>query len=140
MIEALAFFVSCILLVLAGIHFYWAFGGAWGFDATLPTDAHGKRMLNPKKTDSLIVGLGLLIFGAYYLMITCILTHTIPNWLYVLLGWLIPIIFFARAIGDFRYIGFFKKIKTTRFAKYDTWYYSPLCLILSIATTLITTR
>jgi hypothetical protein len=44
----------------------------------------------------------------------------------------IAIIFLIRAIGDFRYVGFLKKIKNTKFAKKDTKYYSPLCSLISV--------
>ncbi|KRE83053.1 hypothetical protein ASG89_13045 [Paenibacillus sp. Soil766] len=38
-----------------------------------------------------------------------------------------------RAIGDFKYLGFFKKVKHTSFSYYDTRFYSPLCLFLAIS-------
>jgi len=47
-------------------------------------------------------------------------------------GWAIPAIFLLRALGDFRYVGFFKKVKTTPFAKADTKFFSPLCLMLGL--------
>ena len=37
----------------------------------------------------------------------------------------------ARAVGEFKYVGFFKKVRGTRFARMDTILYSPLCLLLS---------
>jgi hypothetical protein len=37
----------------------------------------------------------------------------------------------ARAIGEFRYVGFFKRVRDSRFAHLDTWVYSPLCLALA---------
>ena len=40
-------------------------------------------------------------------------------------------VFLVRAIGDFRYVGFFKKIKGTIFANLDTKFYTPLCILLS---------
>ncbi|TKI67695.1 DUF3995 domain-containing protein [Lysinibacillus mangiferihumi] len=42
------------------------------------------------------------------------------------------VIFLIRAIGDFKYVGFFKKIKHSQFARNDTWLYSPLCLFISL--------
>jgi hypothetical protein len=36
-------------------------------------------------------------------------------------------VFGLRAIGDFRYLGFFKRVTGTRFARADTLIYSPLC-------------
>ncbi len=37
----------------------------------------------------------------------------------------------ARAVGDFKYVGFFKKLRDSRFATLDSWLYSPLCLLLA---------
>lgn len=42
--------------------------------------------------------------------------------------------FAVRAVGEFRLVGFFKRVKGTRFARMDTRVYSPLCLLLALAT------
>jgi hypothetical protein len=34
-------------------------------------------------------------------------------------------------MGEFNYVGFFKKVKDTEFAKWDTKLFSPLCLLIS---------
>jgi hypothetical protein len=49
----------------------------------------------------------------------------------------LAIVLIIRAIGDFKYVGFFKRIKNTPFARYDTQYYAPLCLYLGLSTLLI---
>ena len=46
----------------------------------------------------------------------------------------LSVVFLARAVGDFRLVGFFKRIRDSRFARLDTIAYSPLCLILALAT------
>jgi hypothetical protein len=38
----------------------------------------------------------------------------------------------GRAVGDFNYIGFFKRRRTTAFAGLDTRLYSPLALALGL--------
>ena len=45
---------------------------------------------------------------------------------------LLAIGFALRALGDFRYLGFFKSIRGTPFAYYDTWFYSPLFVCLAV--------
>jgi hypothetical protein len=45
--------------------------------------------------------------------------------------WFVAGIFLLRAIGDFHYIGFFKQVRDSRFARLDTLVYSPLCLLLA---------
>ena len=37
----------------------------------------------------------------------------------------------ARAIGEFKYVGFFKKVRGSEFARTDTLLYSPLCLMMA---------
>jgi hypothetical protein len=43
----------------------------------------------------------------------------------------------ARAIGEFKYVGFFKRVRGTRFALLDTLVYSPLCLLLAAGVALV---
>ncbi len=99
---------TIIFLFLSGLHIYWAFGGTWGFGATIPTTPDGLRTLNPGKLGTLIVAAGLLLFalvtwgnsGYFNQMISMKLIHIVS----IIIGG----IFLIRAIGDFRYIGFFK--------------------------------
>ena len=42
------------------------------------------------------------------------------------------LVFLVRSVGDFRYVGFFKHVVGTPFARLDTLLYSPLCLALAI--------
>lgn len=129
----LSLLLSIILIVLGLIHFNWVLGGKWGFEAALPTNEAGESVLNPRKTDSLIVGLGLSAFGTFYLLQSVFTVIEMPYWLTNYGGWGIPSIFLLRAIGDFKYVGFFKKIKSTPFAKMDIKLFSPLCLFMALA-------
>jgi len=121
-----------IFLILSGIHFNWVFGGEFGFDKSLPTKEDGTRMLNPKKIDSAIVGFGLLLFAIYYMLEGGFIHLDLPNWITNYLGWIIPSIFIVRAVGDFKYVGFLKKVKNTVFGKFDSKYFSPLCLLIGV--------
>ena len=122
---ALSLFLSVIFFTLGLLHFSWAMGGQWGIASTLPTNASGERVLNPRKADSAIVGLGLVSFGLFYLFKTDWIPNPFPDWIFEYGGWLIPAIFILRAVGDFKYVGFFKKIGQTPFGKSDTRYFSP---------------
>ena len=42
------------------------------------------------------------------------------------------LVLLLRAIGDFNLVGFFKRIRGSAFARMDTWFYSPLCVLLGI--------
>lgn len=123
---------TLILLSISGIHFFWAFGGRWGADAAIPTSQDGKRMLSPDIFATLVVAFGILAMALLHLEKVQIINLPIPAWINVYGLKIIAGIFLLRAVGDFRYVGFFKKIKETKFADLDTKYYSPLCLLLSI--------
>ena len=60
-----------------------------------------------------------------------------PTWLQDYGLYVVASIFLIRAIGDFNYVGFFKKVTTTEFAINDTKYFSPLCLFLGVVGLLI---
>jgi hypothetical protein len=46
---------------------------------------------------------------------------------------LLALAFAARAVGDFRWIGAFKREHESKFARLDTVYYVPLCALLALA-------
>lgn len=124
--------LSIIFFSLGLIHISWAVGGKFGFAQSIPTKENGEKVLNPKKIDSLIVGIGLAAFGIFYVLKSGFLEFNQPEWVIKYGSWIIPIIFILRAIGEFKYIGFFKKIKATEFAKWDTKLFSPLCLFIGV--------
>ena len=66
-----------------------------------------------------------------------IISYDLPDWIIKYGGWIIPIIFILRAIGEFKYVGFFKRIKQTEFGKLDTKFFSPLCLTIGLIGILI---
>ncbi len=49
----------------------------------------------------------------------------------------IGVILLPCAIGDFRLVGFWKRIRDSRFARLDTAVYSPLCLVLAIGSAVV---
>lgn len=122
--------ISILFLGLGGIHFYWLFGGKIGFADSLPTNEKGERVLNPKKIDTAIVGLVLSSFGLFYCVKGGIIAYDFSCYVINYGRWIIPTIFILRAIGDFKYVGFFKRIKETNFGKLDTKLFSPLCLLI----------
>lgn len=129
--ELLTILIACIFILLSALHFCWAAGSSWGIDGAIPKTPDGEWVMQPKKMDSAIVGLGLLLFAVFYLIQADYIMMNLPSWAVKIAGWLIPSIFFLRAIGDFKYVGFFKRIKTTDFARNDTNFYSPLCLTIA---------
>jgi hypothetical protein len=137
MTTTIAIILFLIFLFISLIHFYWAFGGTWGSDSVLPTKENNIKVLNPSILSTIIVALGVLFFGLFILVKSGLLEFNLPNWLNQYGLWIIASIFIIRAIGDFNYVGFLKKIKQTKFGKNDTKYFSPLCLLIGILTLIL---
>lgn len=132
-------FLILIFSFLTGIHVYWAFGGQWSADIVLPTDPTGKKMLSPSPLMTAIVSNGLFAFAVYYMLMAGWVHFMVPSWLMTLAGWGIPTIFLVRAIGDFNYVGFFRKVKDTPFGIKDQQIFTPLCLLISVLGFLVQT-
>ena len=121
-----------IFILLSAIHFYWGLGGKWGTNASIPTNENNKQIMHPKLLDCFVVGTGLLSFGVFILIKIKIVSFDLPSFLLKYGLTAISILFILRATGEFKYAGFFKKIKNTHFGQMDTKYYSPLCLLIGI--------
>jgi Protein of unknown function (DUF3995) len=131
----LAIILILIFVAIAAVHFYWAFGGKKWANAALPTADGSTPVFKPGILETLVVAIGFL--GFVYI-VACEANMLNHSGLLVKYGsWAIPIIFIARAIGEFKYVGFFKKIKDTHFGRMDTQYYSPLCLAVGLIALII---
>lgn len=128
---------ASILLIISLLHVYWGFGGRWGMAQSLPTNEQGETVLKPDAMACFIVAIGLLGMSVYVFGFSKMINLPLPNLVSQFGIWVIAFIFSARAMGDFKYVGFSKKIKNTRFAELDTRYYSPLCLYLGLTSLLI---
>lgn len=137
MTATLALLNGFIMVALGVLHLYWAAGGQWGIAQAVPTDESGKRLLNTSPLACIVVGLGLLGFALYYFSIGFGFSLHLPFGKEKWGIWVLAFIFTARAVGDFRYAGFFKKLKNTEFGRLDTKWYAPLCLYLGISSLLI---
>ncbi|WP_372631430.1 DUF3995 domain-containing protein [Cohnella sp.] len=131
MADFVAWFASLVLAGLGGLHYYWAFGGKAGARAAVPDRPDGEPLFRPGKPATLAVGTMLLAAGALLLahrgLLPLGLSGTWTQWGCLLGG----AVFMMRTVGDFKYVGFFKKVRGTAFAASDTRLYSPLCLLLA---------
>ncbi|MBT9187671.1 DUF3995 domain-containing protein [Zobellia russellii] len=127
----LSLILFLIFVVLGGFHFYWLFGGLWGLEKAIPTK-DGLSSLAIPKIATFFVAVVLVLFGLLYLIKSGLLTIDGPNWIINYAYWFIPSLFILRAIGEFKYVGLFKKIKHTTFANADSKVFIPLCLAIGI--------
>jgi hypothetical protein len=137
MVKVIAAVLFLIFLFLSLIHFYWAFGGKWATQGVYPTPDDKTPPRNPGIIATLLVAIALFGFGIFYLIKVEILSFQLPQIIDKYGLWILIAIFTLRAIGDFKYLGFFKKIKNTKFGQNDTKYFAPLCLIIGFLTLLI---
>ncbi|WP_190809359.1 DUF3995 domain-containing protein [Flagellimonas sp. S3867] len=127
--DVLAILISIVLIILAILHFFWALFGIKEPGAVVPTALGSNQVKTPNKIMAALVGV--ILLGFAFVFINKIINYVAFGWLrYVSIG--IGIIFIVRAFGDFKYVGFFKTAKNSKFSALDTRYYSPLCLLMGI--------
>jgi len=125
----LSILLTATFAFLGGLHVYWAFGGRLWFDGTFP-QIEGKPLTHPGILATMVVAIGLFCMGA---LSTLLFLQDLQVWTW--LGWGVAAIFLLRAIGEFKYVGLFKRKRESLFARRDTRIYTPLCL--GIAASLI---
>lgn len=125
--------IATILIVsffgLAGLHLYWALGGRFGMAVVLP-EVNGAPLFRPGAAATAAVAVVLAGFA----LIALVLGYSggsspVLTTYAVFIGFVVGGVLVLRAVGEFRYVGFFKRVKGTRFAAYDSWLYSPFCLL-----------
>lgn len=124
---------ALVFLIIAGFHYYWVLGGRYGFSAALPeTEPSGRKVFIPGKLATAVVAtlfLGFALLFAGLLPLPAVAYHD---------GfWAVAGIALLRACGDFNYVGFFRKKRHTVFARYDSRYFSPLCLYLAVSSAVL---
>lgn len=128
----LAVLTTVVFLGRSAVHVYWAFGGRRGIGAAIPT-VEGRRTLNPSPLATIAVAAALAVAAAITIGSTGVLNSLAPAWLIRSGLIVLSVVFLVRAVGDFRLIGFTKRVKDTRFARLDTRVFVPLCVGLAAA-------
>ena len=122
------FSATLVLAAVSALHVYWARGGQRFAANAIPT-RNGKPTMNPSPAATYTVAGLLATAGLTGALSTARIRGRLPRLLAAGAG----LVFLLRAMGDFRVLGFFKKERSTEFAKLDTRVYSPLCLVLGLA-------
>jgi len=130
MSSALAVAVCLVFAVLALWHFYMALAPAAGLSSAVPS-VRGKPLFVPSAGATAAVGIALASCAALVAATAGLLPLGLPRLALVWLCYGLALGLLARAVGEFRYVGFFKRVRDSRFAKLDSLVYSPLCLLLS---------
>lgn len=123
---------AVLLIMLAFLHIFWAMGGNFGMNAVLPSLSPEHSPKHPSTFAKAAVAAVLMLFAFIIMCNSGIIDPYIERRYIQYITIAIGILFLGRAIGDFKFVGFFKKIQSTLFAKNDTRYYSPLCVLIGL--------
>jgi hypothetical protein len=130
-------FALAIIAFAAGFHLLWALGGQLGLSVSLPQQADGTPVMAHRlpwwRPAAAGVGLGLICLALLILARAGHLELPLPPGPVRALLLCIGVAFVCRALVPNRYVGFFKTLRTTRWAKYDSRLYSPLFLVLGLS-------
>ena len=127
---------AALLLGLGALHAYWAGGGRWGTDVTVPT-RDGNRVFVPSSDATPMVAILLCAAALVLLGRLGLWGQWLPRWPFVAGAWTLVVVFGARVVGDLRWFGLFKRTTGTQFSWWDTWLYVPLSGLLALAALLV---
>jgi len=123
-----------ILAFAAAFHLHWAMGGRRGFSVSLPQRPDGAPVMAHRlpwwRPAAGAIAAALSLIGALALAAEGHLALPLPQSAAKTALAIAGGAFVLRALVPTPWTGFFKRIRTTRWARYDTWLYSPLCLAL----------
>lgn len=114
---------------VAAIHLAWALGLTWGLTTVVPDD-DGRPLFTPSKAITVVVAAALLVTAVLVLSLAGVVTQA-P--FARGLGWTAALCFGVRAVGDRRAVGLLKRASNTRFARWDSLLFTPLCFALGAA-------
>jgi hypothetical protein len=129
--DALAWCVTIAFVVLALWHFHMALRPGVGAGGAVPS-IEGRPLFVPSAKATVAVGVVLLLFACLVAATGGLFHVGVPSRFLTWSSFALALGLLARAIGDFKYVGLFKRVRGSRFARLDTLVYSPLCLLLAI--------
>ena len=130
--ETLTWAVVAAFAGLAALHFYWAFGGTIGSRAAVP-ELGNVPAFRPSTAATVTVAIALIAAAATVAAAGGVFPLAVPRWIPISGALMLSLVLLARAVGDFRLVGFFKSQREGRFAELDTLLYSPTCVALGFA-------
>jgi hypothetical protein len=120
-----------MLAMLSGVHVAWAFRSAPPSQAVIP-HVDGRPLFVPSRLATLGVAALLALAAASVLLAGSELAGPIQTLARIGTSG-VALAFAGRVVGDFRFVGLFKKTRGTRFARADDRYFIPICLALAVS-------
>lgn len=128
--------LTLVLLSLAAIHVYWAIRGV-GTTAGVPSRRDGTPLFRPGRVSTLGVAVALSIAALLVAGRAQLVDVGLVPVAFRVGVWGVAAAFALRTIGEFRYVGLFKRVRGTPFAQWDTRLFTPLCAAIAIAAFLV---
>jgi hypothetical protein len=123
--------VTCFAFVAIAVwHIYMATVRDTGPSWAVPS-REGRALFRPSRAATFLVAVLLLFFAALVASCAGLWRVGVPHRVLVLLSCALALGLVGRAVGDFKYVGFFKRIHGSAFARLDSLIFSPLCLLLA---------
>ena len=132
MIKIVGILLAAVFALLSLLHLYWAVGGRFGSAVAIPS-VGGKPSFRPSPFATVLVAVAFIAAVLVVIGQLGWLGNRVPRWMFRWATLGIALIFFLRAVGEFKLIGFFKRASDTPFAYWDTHLFSPLCLLIAVA-------
>lgn len=128
--QVLACILCLVFAILAALHLYWAMGGKLALQGAVPT-VGDRPVFEPGPLFAIGIAAALVAAAMVSARRADLLSLGLPVWFSRLGTWMLALVFALRAIGEFRYVGFFKRVRGTLFARRDSLVYSPLSAVIS---------
>ena len=128
MTELIALIMGAFLAAAAAFHFYWGFGGQYGRRVAVPQREDGTPLFVPTTTATLAVAAVLAFMLVVLAVYEMRLDLFLPRGLLRLGMVFLAATFLVRGLSWHPYVGLFKTVRTTDFARNDTLFYSPGCV------------
>lgn len=131
MIKAIVATTVSVLTGLSAVHYLWARQPRLlNTELVVPYSA-GRPLFRPGQKSCRALSL-LLLGMAAVLSVAGFRLIPSASKFFKSTAFFISTLFALRSVGDFRYIGFFKRKRKSKFARLDTALYSPLCALIAI--------
>ncbi len=130
--KPLAAIVAATLFTLAALHVAWLARGR-SASIAIPSRADGTPLFRPGPASTLLVAFALTVAGTLVLLrVNAPADAPGARWVRVA-TWAVAAVFALRTVGEFRYVGLFKRERATPFARWDTRVFTPVCAALATA-------
>ena len=128
-----ALVLASVFAAISALHVYWAARGTTGSNGSgaIPMKRDGTPLFQPSRASTLAVAVALAAAAVVVLGRSGVIALDGMSWIFRAGAWTLGAVLALRAVGDFRYVGLFKREHDSRFARLDTRWFTPLCAALA---------